>query len=193
MTLSKIGPRTVRARVARFGRDGRGVAAIEFAMIVPIMIMLFLGSIEFSQALTVDRRVTQVASSAADLIAQYDKISASTVDNHLRLMDTLLTPYPTAPLRLSVTSIQKINLAPATVQWNRQHPDHGGQVYSGTYSAAVPAGLLSSTATGGTTCVVMAEVSYSFTPTIGKFLTSAVNLSEKFYLKPRKSTCVQLI
>ena len=48
------------------------MAAIEFALIVPIMAVMFIGAVELSQAITVDRRVTQVASSTADLVARAD-------------------------------------------------------------------------------------------------------------------------
>ena len=56
--------------LARFGRaaqDERGISAVEFALILPIMISMYLGAVEFGHALTIDRRVTSVASSAADL------------------------------------------------------------------------------------------------------------------------------
>src|SRR5207244_1629235 len=64
----------VAARASRLGCRWRasteGVAAVEFALIVPIMAIMFIGAVELSQAITVDRRVTQVASSTADLVAR---------------------------------------------------------------------------------------------------------------------------
>ena len=51
------------ALLRRRQADTAGIAAIEFAMIVPIMAVMFIGAVELSQAITVDRRVTQVASS----------------------------------------------------------------------------------------------------------------------------------
>ena len=62
----------------RIARNNSGVAAVEFAMIVPIMFLLFVGSVEFSQAITVDRRVTQVASSTADLWRANGRFSRAT-------------------------------------------------------------------------------------------------------------------
>ena len=65
-----------RVRIAAFARDliGRteGVAAVEFAIIVPIMAALFIGAVEMSQAVTANRRVTQVGSSTGDLVARAD-------------------------------------------------------------------------------------------------------------------------
>ena len=41
------------------------MAALEFAFIVPIMGVMFIGAVELSQAIIVDRRVTQIASSTS--------------------------------------------------------------------------------------------------------------------------------
>ncbi len=67
-------PNTIKsaayAAARRFGRKIDGIAAVEFALIVPIMLCMFIGTVELSQAITVDRRVTQVASTTADLVAR---------------------------------------------------------------------------------------------------------------------------
>ena len=175
-------------RLKAFRRDGSGVAAIEFAMIVPIMVMLFFGTVEFSQALTCDRRVAQIASSTADLVAQYDTITNAQIQNIFTITKSLMTPYTQTGLKISVTNLTKINTAtPVGVSVGTS----GAALYNGTYSTTVPAGLLDNGGTG-TVCVVMSEVVYPFTPTIGRFLTSAVTLSEKFYSKPRKVPCVTI-
>ena len=189
MKLEQI--KTIVARKSgAFGEDKSGVAAVEFAMIVPIMLTLFFGSVEFSQALTVDRRVAQIASSTADLVAQYDQISPAQVNNLFLLTKSLMQPYDTAPLKISVTNIKKVDQQSPTGVWSC--PFQGAPTYVGPIGASIPAGLLENPPTGGTSCVVMSEVKYQFTPTIGQFLTSGVPLTEKFYLKPRKSTCVAL-
>jgi len=61
----------------RWKADSEGVAAVEFAMIVPIMAIMFIGAVELSQAITVDRRVSQVASATADLVARWSPPSGS--------------------------------------------------------------------------------------------------------------------
>ncbi len=180
----------LRARAASFRKDRSGVAAIEFAMIVPIMVMLFFGTVEFSQALTCDRRVAQMASTTADLVAQYDTLSVAQVNNIFKVSKALLLPYPTTGLTMSVTNLKKTGTASPTGDWSQDLA--GGAPYQGTYSGSVPAGLLPDQAAGSTTCVVMSEVTYLFKPTIGYFLSpsTGISLTEKFYLKPRKSTCV---
>ena len=177
-------------RASAFRRDRSGVAAIEFAMIVPIMVMLFLGTVEFSQALTADRRVAQMASTTADLVAQYDTLSVAQVNNIFKISKSLLLPYPTTSLTISVTNLSKTGTSTPSGDWSQDLT--GASPYLGTYSTPVPAGLLIDQTAGVKTCVVMAEVKYTFKPIVGYFLSpvNGVALAEKFYLKPRKSTCV---
>ena len=53
-----------RQALATLAHDTHGVSAVEFALILPVMITMYIGAVEFSHALTVDRRVTAVASAA---------------------------------------------------------------------------------------------------------------------------------
>jgi Flp pilus assembly protein TadG len=179
----------VHQMVRAMRKDQSGVAAIEFAMIVPIMVMLFFGSVEFSQAMTVDRRVAQIASSTADLVAQYDTISNAQVDNIFLTVTALMEPYPTGTLKIWVANLQRVNANTPTVTWSRPH-NGASAPGTGPYGGTVPAGILDNPTTGGTSCVILAEVVYDFTPAVAYFLTSSVTLSERFYLKPRRSTCV---
>lgn len=179
----------------RLDRDNRGIAAVEFAMIVPIMFFLFVGAIEFSQALTVDRRVTQSASSTADLIARAPTsgLTADQVDSQLRIIEQLVQPYDLSLLTVKITSV-KAQANPANpaalnyvVDWSRDN--RGGTPYPrNTNYTGIPAGLLASGES-----VIVAEATYNYQPIIFKyFISSAFDLKEKFYLKPRNASCVHL-
>ncbi|MBS0240528.1 MAG: pilus assembly protein [Proteobacteria bacterium] len=174
------------------GNDN-GIAAVEFAMIVPIMFFLFAGAIEFSQALTVDRRVTQSASSTADLIARAPSQGLTTgdVDTSMLIVQQLMSPYDTAPLTVNVVSViaKTVNgNLTYVVDWSRNNS--GGTPYAkgNTYNN-IPAGLL---AAGDS--VIVSEANYNYTPLVfNYFITSAFTMSETFYLKPRNASCVSLI
>src|SRR5258708_2268611 len=102
MSISDL-PTRARALVARWRGDKQGVAAVEFAFIVPIMFVLFVGAVELSQAITVDRRVTQVAGSTADLVARKETtISNSEITDILRIGGFIMAPYDRTPLQVVV-------------------------------------------------------------------------------------------
>jgi Flp pilus assembly protein TadG len=185
----------VRQLGTRLRRDTRGMAAVEFAMIVPIMFFLLVGAVEFSQALTVDRRVTQAASATADLVARAPSqgLTITQVDNELKIIEQLIEPYELSQLTVRIVSVKAtpVNGNPAAVNyivdWSRDN--HGGTPYAkdSTY-AGIPNGLL----VAGES-VIVAEARYNYTPLIfSVFIESAFDLEEKFYLKPRNASCVHL-
>lgn len=173
----------------------RGIAAVEFAMIAPIMFFFFVGSVEFSQAITVDRRVTQSASSTADLIARAPSTGLSTtqVDNELRIIEQLIEPYELSQLTVRIVSVKAIGVpgVPGAlsylVDWSRDN--RGGTPYArNTPYTSMPENLL----VAGES-VIIAEASYNYTPLIfNYFINTAFNLEERFYLKPRNASCVHL-
>ena len=59
-----------RAFFGRLTRDDRGVAAVEFALILPLMLTLYLGCAELSQGLIATRKSTNVAIALSDLVAE---------------------------------------------------------------------------------------------------------------------------
>ena len=73
---------SLRSSVARLARDNRGNSAIEFAMIVPLMLVMFFGIIEFSSAVAVDRKISLVSRGAWPIWFR----------------DTQPSPIPTSPI-----------------------------------------------------------------------------------------------
>lgn len=191
---TRNGRRFVR-RLCRLRRDDHGMAAVEFAMIVPIMFFLFVGAIEFSQALTVDRRVTQSASSTADLIARAPSqgLSVNQVDNELRIIAQLIEPYDLSALTVKIASVKAVPdpsnpaVVNYVVDWSRDN--RGGTPYARNAPyTGIPNGLLLAGES-----VIVAEAAYNYIPLIfSYFIRNAFNLEEKFYLKPRNASCVHL-
>ena len=185
----------VEKAAARLRGDDRGVAAVEFAMIVPIMFMLFVGSIEFSQALTVDRRVTQSASSTADLIARApaEGLTEAEIDGHLRIIKELVRPYDLAPLRIEIYSVIARDAGGGNViyrsDWSRNNSGGTPLARNAVYpNTAEVRNLL---VTGES--VIISRAIYNYTPLIfSYFIKSAFDLEEKFFLKPRNASCVHL-
>ena len=129
--------------IRRWNQDKRGVAAIEFAMIVPIMLALFIGSIEFSQAITVDRRITQIASSTADLVAREKTITTAQLGNVMDIAKILMKPYETSLLRITLTSVfaNITNPAITKVCWSFSFQG-GANTYAKNQTYTLPAGIV---------------------------------------------------
>ena len=80
-------------RRSRFVRDRRGVSAVEFALVAPIMICLYFGCVEVSDAVAGDRKVSLTAAALAILSAQVTTISTSDMTNILNASSCIIQPY----------------------------------------------------------------------------------------------------
>lgn len=101
-----------RATLRRFRDQTEGVAAVEFALILPIMALMFIGSVEMSQAVSIDRRTSQVAASASDLVARVEGgITEGEVLDIAKIGSWLIKPFDTSKLKLKL-SLVSIPLCP---------------------------------------------------------------------------------
>jgi Flp pilus assembly protein TadG len=162
--------------------DTKGIAAIEFAMIVPLMLLLFFGTVEFSSGVAVDRKVTLMARTLSDLTSQNDKITDTQLTNLFNASTGILTPYSVTPLRSTITELYvDPTTKVARVQWSKGSVPRG----AGT-SVAIPAALQV-----GDTYLIYSEVSYNYVPAVGYVMAKAgINLSDFSYTRPRYSKCV---
>jgi Flp pilus assembly protein TadG len=195
-------PLIVRARrlLGLWQADTRGVAAVEFALIVPIMAMMFVGAVELSQAITIDRRVTQVASSAADLIARADKkISQTEVADIMRVGSYLLKPYTLNPLKIVVRNVTS-SPASATIAKQSWSCSYNGTGQTQTCACSNTAFTLPANLVTTNDSVVIAEVTYAYVPlTFNYFMKNAFGgtgafytLADTIYLKPRSQAAMLL-
>jgi len=170
--------------IARLKRDNKGVAALEFALIAPIMVTLYMGSVELHHALSADRRVTDLAGATADLVAQSADISGQ-MDNIFDAASTYLKPYGVANLRITVSSICHAGDDTGRVDWSANYVNGGVKTYA--HLEVVPLPLDSDdkpVLTIKGTSLILAEVSYQYTSPLGEYVNS-MTLSDHYYLRPR--------
>jgi len=167
-------------------RDRRGVSAIEFAMIAPAVILLYVGVAEIGNALTIYRRTSQVASTAADLTAQVKSVSKSDIEDIQAAASSILTPYSTTPLTIVLTSVVADDNNKGKVEWSCSN-NGGARAPNSVYP--VPAGL-----TEPASSVIVAEIKYAFTPLVSMtsiFSPGSFDMKRTFYTRPRRSTKVE--
>src|ERR1700755_2034517 len=89
----------VRRSVVEMLGDRSGNAAVEFAVIVPLMLTMFFGTVELSNGVAVDRKVTLVARTLSDLTSQsLDKTSDTELENIFAASSSILSPYSVTPI-----------------------------------------------------------------------------------------------
>ena len=197
--VMKISPMQKISFHARdLSKDQSGLAAIEFAMIFPMMVAMCYGVIEFSSAIAVDRKATQVARMLSDLTSQSVSVADADLKNFGEAAKAVMTPYPVAPLESSVTQVYVDKVTGvARVQWSKgltisatglvsiaaTAPHNKGDV------VALPAGLTKDDGKGN--YVIWSEVKYTYTPAIGYMMSkTGITFNDASFTRPRLTLCV---
>jgi Flp pilus assembly protein TadG len=171
-----------RARCA-FLRDQKGVSAIEFAFIAPLMVLIYMGLSELTLAMMAERRASHAASAVADLIAQSTAtVTSAEVDQALNIGKAVVAPYATAGLTIRVSSVRADTNAIPKVRWSKVQGTALTKLTKNTTANPFPANLLAANES-----VIMADVIYTFDTPLKKIIPRQLRFSETFYLRPRRA------
>lgn len=179
---------TLRRPLRNLPRDRRGVAAVEFALVTPMMILMFFGMVELGQGLIAARRVTHACSALGDLVAQDDVLHDSEMSDAFSAASDILTPLPTSTLQLRVTSVTRDSKGNNNVDWSNVSASSTWSTYPQNQplpaSVVVPTGLL---VNSGDT-IILSEASYNYTSPIGYVLPTGMAFQRAAYLRPRQGS-----
>jgi Flp pilus assembly protein TadG len=191
----------LRARLSATGllRDRSAIAATEFAVIVPMMLVMFFGTIEFSIGVAMDRKVTLMARTVVDLTSQAAAVNDTDLAVYFGAAGKIMQPYVQPIYPAPNSTISELYIDPASgaarVQWSRTSNGTGITVGRATSSAvAIPTSLIALDTSGKiipNQYLLFSEVGFLYTPTVGYVMVkTGVNLSDVAYTRPRQSTCV---
>lgn len=169
----------------RFAGDRDGISAVEFAIILPFMLTLYLGGSELGDGMSVDFKVTLAARTVADIASQYESIDAPTMSQILGAAQTVVTPYSASNMTVTVSEITTTNgNGAATVTWSCSL---NGTARSTGSSYTLPTALQTLPVS---TSLILGEVTYPYTPSIGYVITGTINMYQSSFFFPRMSTSV---
>jgi Flp pilus assembly protein TadG len=172
----------MRRGLQRLVRDRRAVSAVEFALVFPLMLTIYLGGNEIGNGLTISRRVSHVGSTIGDLVAQCSSIDDSDMTNIMAAAAYVISPYSTTSLTIRVTGVTTDASSNATVTWSDEYQTTA-LTTGATYT--LPTALRTANA-----FYVVAEVHYRYTPYIGYVMTGSYDITHTLYFAPRDSTTI---
>ena len=161
----------------RFARDRRGVSAVEFAVLAPVMIGLYLGCVEISDGVSASRKVSLTAATLANLATQVTTISTSDMTNILNASSAIIAPYSASNLKSTLSCLKVDSTGRVTVAWSA--------TLNGTARATGSAITIPSALAVPSSQLLFSEVVYAYTPTVGYTITGMINLSDHMYMTPR--------
>ncbi len=188
--------------IQRFRRERDAVAAVEFALIAPFLLMLYLGSMEAGALFSVDRRINSISATIGDLVSQWNPVDkdtgtgscpgrptdvclkTSTITDYMNASTGILSPYPTTGIKI-VVSLVKVNktTGATTVLWSKANAGATARGENTSYSDLAASQEMNKIARGG--CIIAAEATYSYLPLLGQFFTSPLTLRHTNYFLPR--------
>jgi len=163
----------------------RGVAAVEFALIMPVLLVLFLATFDGAQIIAIYTKLRAATYTLVAITNQYGTIKSADMTTIVGATAVVLAPYPSAPAVVTISQI-KVNSANAVVSWS--YSLNGTALTKGA-TVTVP----STFATCATyPCyLIYGNLTYTYTPMFGYFTRGAITLSDYLYTTPRSTTCIK--
>lgn len=168
-----------------FRRDCRGLAAVEFAFILPLMLVLFFAMVETTNGVAIDRKVTLTARTLSDIVSQAMSVTDLDIANSFLASSAILQPYSSGPVQAVISAVKIDADKNATVVWSKGWSE--GAVVAGRTPGPVvlpPAFLIENT------YLIWGEVSYLYRPSVPYLIKSGITLSDQSFSRPRQSDCV---
>ena len=166
----------------RFAASTRGVAAIEFAMILPVLVTIFLATVDGGRAIAAYMKVRSATYSLATITNQYTTIASTDMTAILGAVSVVMAPYNSATPAVTVSQITISSKGVATIEWSATQ---GGTARGVGSSISPPSAMVVDSS-----YLILAEVSYKYTPLFGFFGSGGITFSDNLYVTPRSVSCI---
>ena len=168
-------------KIKNFKKAEQGIAAIEFAMFVPLLLTMMLGMVDIGNALLAHKKVATAAQIVGDLVAREVSVSDAEINDAYAAAKMAIEPLNTTLFGLDVASVQYVgtSLTP-TVRWQ--------QTYNSTansQAATIAAGLGQENEG-----VLVITARYTFTPIFSRFFLHTKQMQEVSVIRGRRTSFV---
>jgi Flp pilus assembly protein TadG len=171
-----------RSRPYHFAANVEGVAAVEFAIILPFMLALYLGSVEVGGGMAVQFKAALATRAVADLATRYTSIDNSTMTGILSTASTVVAPYSASGMIVTISQITTNAGGQGTIAWS---DSLNGTAHTVGQSVTLPTALQIAS-----TSMIWTEITYPYQPAFGYVFTGTINIAQSSYFYPRLSTTV---
>ena len=178
-----------RSSLAAFRANRTGIAAVEFAMLAPVLVIAFIGTFELAEAITVNRKVSHATSTVGDLITQSETLSSTDVENIFDATEAVMSPYPASSLKIVIATVE------ADENGNPKVVDSKARNTSSWPTGTTPPVTIPDGIDYTSQQVVIAKSEYAYTAVFGSLAKEIIGqdsftLSDTFFLRPRNSDTI---
>jgi Flp pilus assembly protein TadG len=166
----------------RLSANQKGTAAIEFALVLPVMIALFMGIFEASNVVSAKMRLYTAAQSMADMMAQQASVSPLESSNYCSGAKMTMYPLPGGSLKVATASVTR-GASSVVVDWT-------DNICGAATAITDPTGLASSLTANINDSVVVAQATFAYASPVSYLLAASYTLVATAYARPRNVTTV---
>lgn len=182
----------------RYVSDQRGVAALEFALLAPLVLVLCIAGVVVGEAVLVNQKVSNTAYTLADLVSQFSRATVgSTTSTQIGLSDAfklaslVMTPFPGTNAQIILSALTYDGANYQTV-WS---VSQNAAAYPVGKSAALDQSNVPPALTSGNGQILMVEVFYSYKTPFASVMSAiwggpTITLSSRQFARPRMSNTV---
>lgn len=193
-TISRLGKLSpFLSLAARFAQDRRGASAIEFAFMVPILLTMYLGSMELGQGIETNKKLSRATSMIGDLVTQEQALTKADINGILVIGESILQPYYRSRPVITITSIKIDASSVGKVSWRRKI-QAGVTSGSAATSEVVP---LPADLKIPNSVLIKVETELTYLPVLTsmqdaqglgyKAAFGSIPMKEEYFLRPRQS------
>ncbi|WP_336886260.1 TadE/TadG family type IV pilus assembly protein [Pseudochrobactrum asaccharolyticum] len=183
--------RKTHSAVKSFARDQRGVSAVEFALLLPVMILIYAGVADVSRGVDANRKVSRVASMVGDLISRQISVMPAQLDDVFKIGATLMIPSGTAPeIRVSFIKVEAVQNRPNLVKLDWSQKTAGFKESSNRVDRENKQTYLPENLRQEPMNYIRVEAQYTYKPLLSAVLPD-IAMEEIYYISPRYSDSIR--
>lgn len=179
-----------RLKLKQLLHDSSGVGAIEFAILFPILVMLYIGAFEITIGLSVSKRASRAAGSVADIVTQQQNVTKSTLTQISSVANAIFVPYNTTKMQIKLTGITIDASANPKVLWSWTNTSTTAPYTANSAVSGIPADMLKASS-----FLVRSELSIpyrllAFSPAFLPGNLQTLTISRTYYYRQRQNDSI---
>jgi len=182
-------------KIARLRDDAAGVSAVEFAILLPIMILLFVGGTQWTEAIMIKRKVQLVSRTIGDLVAQDTSVSNAEMTSIFSAAAAVIQPFSSNPMQVIVSRVDIDANGNAKIGWSDSSPTGAARAVNTSVTLPWTAATIKNTMNMASTVLVWSETTYTYTPPVAFTLfsssnTGAISLTDQTFFRQRTGSTI---
>lgn len=169
-------------------KDQRGLGGVEFAIVTPLLIMIYIGAFELSLGFTVAGKAARASSAVADLVSQQTEVNKAYLGNMSNVVKSILAPYEGSTYTLKISGIEVTGANQGTVIWSRDQ--NGAVPYAANSTTTVPAQFTATKAFVIRTELIVEHEVLLFAQNLASS-SNTVDLSKTTYFRSRQAEIIK--